>query len=134
MPFYASSEQFYTSSEALFERLLEINPGAAQPVAKARLLIRFKCTDPVVSFLINGRQKPVSVVFGENRVRPEIDVETTTDTLHQIMLGQLSLSNALSANLLRVRGSVWKVISLSDLFHECQNLYPEVLEDQGLIG
>ncbi len=133
MAFYGSSEQFITCAQALFDRLLSVNPAAAEPVEKARLLVRFRCTDPAAIFVINGRRHPPTVRFGEDRIRPEIAVETQTDTIHQIMLGELGLSKALSANLLRVRGSVWKVVSLADLFQECQLLYPGILREQGLL-
>lgn len=133
MAFYASSEQFYSCADALFSRLLKENPQAAKAVEKAKLLIRIRCSDPMVTFLINGRRHPTSVRFGEDRIRPEVDVEMATDTLHLIMLGQLSLSRALAANDLKVRGTVWKITSLADLFQQCQSLYPVILREQGLL-
>lgn len=133
MAVYESSEQFYICARILFDRLLSSNHQAAAPVEKAKLLMRFRCSEPPVTFLINGRRRPATVEFGAVKIRPEIDAELSTDTLHLILLGTLTLSKSLSTNALKVRGSVWKVTSLADLFQECQILYPEVLREQGLL-
>jgi hypothetical protein len=133
MAFYESSEQFYSCAEALFDRLLTRNSKAAEPVEEAKLLMLFRCAEPEVTFLINGRRRPASVELGLVRIRPEINAALTTDTLHKILLGDLTLKKALSANTLKVRGSIWKLTSLAELFRECQIVYPEILDEQGLL-
>ena len=133
MSFYANSEQFYTTTRALFGRVQAENPQAADDVRKAKLLIRFNCTDPEAELLINGRRQPATVTYGENRIRPEVDVILATDTLHLILLGDLRLSKALAAKKLVVHGPVRKVLAVADLFHQCQAIYPEILREQGLI-
>ncbi|MGB3717933.1 MAG: hypothetical protein WA996_26245 [Candidatus Promineifilaceae bacterium] len=133
MAFFKSSEQFCTCAQILFDRLLTQNPQAAKPVEKAKLLMLFRCTDPTVSFLINGRRRPATVEFGRDKIRPEIDADLSTDALHLILLGDLPLSEALSTNSIKVRGSVWKLTSLATLFQECQILYPDILREQGLL-
>ena len=133
MAFFKSSEQFSNCARILFDRLLTQNPQAAEPVEKAKLLMLFRCTDPTVSFLINGRRHPVTVEFGRDKIRPEINAKLSTDTLHLILLGDLPLSEALSTNSIKVQGSVWKLSSLATLFQECQALYPDVLREQGML-
>lgn len=83
--------------------------------------------------MINGRKKPVSVTYGENRIRPEVDVDLTTDTLHYILLGELRLAKALKTKELKVHGPVRKVLAAAELFHQCQAIYPRILREQGLI-
>ena len=133
MAFYSSSEQFYGCAQALFERLLTGNPEVAEPVEKARLLMLFRCSEPTVSFLINGRRRPASAEFGSIKMRPEIQADLSTDTLHLILLGDLTVQKAISTNFLKVRGSIWKLTALADLFRECQSVYPEILKQQGLV-
>jgi hypothetical protein len=133
MAFYSSGEQFHTCARILFDRLLTENPEAAAPVEKAKLLMLFRCTEPIISFLINGRRRPAAVEFGRDRIRPEIEASLSTDTLHLILLGDLPLSKALSTNSIKVRGTVWKLTSLADLFQECQTIYPAILKEQGLL-
>ncbi|MFN2187174.1 MAG: hypothetical protein ACK2T3_00245 [Candidatus Promineifilaceae bacterium] len=132
MAVYKNSDQFYDAAEMLFAKLLVENPAAAEPIERAKLLMLFQCSDPSAAFLINGRRHPAKVEFGKVRIRPEITAQMPTDTLHEILLGELALKDALSNNALKVRGSIWKLTALADLFRECQSVYPEILKQQGL--
>jgi hypothetical protein len=107
-------------------------PQAAEDLEKAKLILRFQCSDPEASILINGRRKPASVTFGDNRIRPEVDVQLTADTLHGILLGDLKLSKALASRSLKIHGPARKTLAVTGLFHQCQTLYPEVLKENGL--
>lgn len=133
MSFFSSSQQFYVTARALFDQVQVEYPQAAGDVRKAKLLIRFNCTNPDAIIMINGRKKPVSVTYGENRIRPEVDVDLTTDTLHYILLGELRLAKALKTKELKVHGPVRKVLAAAELFHQCQAIYPRILREQGLI-
>ena len=133
MPIYQSSEQFYTCARALFEQLQVAYPEAAQAVQQANLMIRFQCTKPEVVLFINGRRDPVAIKYGPVRLRPELDVHMTTDTLHRILLGELSLGKALSSKAIRVKGPIWKTLSLATLFEQSQQLYPQILKEQKVL-
>jgi putative sterol carrier protein len=133
MAIFNSSDQFYRCAEALFERVQQENPDAASSIEENKLLIRFRCSDPETVIMINGRRRPVTFSFGENRIRPEVDISMKVDTLHKILLGDLSLPNALARRKLKVKGPVWKVVPVADLFIQCQAYYPQILKDQGLI-
>jgi len=93
----------------------------------------FRCNDPTATFLINGRRRPASAEFGNIKIRPEIYADLSVDTLHLILLGDLTVQKAISTNSLKVRGSIWKLTALADLFRECQSVYPEILKQQGLL-
>jgi hypothetical protein len=133
MPFFADSNQFYTCTRMLFDRIREEEPGAADAILTSRLVIRLCCTGPDAEFTINGRQRPLETTFGPSRLRPTLDIELAADTLHGIMLGELSLKRALADGRLKVRGLVWKTPALAELFYQGQGLYPGVLQDQGLL-
>ncbi len=134
MPIFYSSEQFYSCAEALFNRVREENPQAVEKINKAKLLVKFECTLPEAIIVINGRHNPATITYGEKRVRPELEVRLSTDTLHAILLGDLKLSEALANKDLTVRGPVRKVLPVADLFHQCQAFYPEVLRQQGVLN
>jgi putative sterol carrier protein len=133
MPFFSSSQQFYATAQALFDEVQTEYPQAADDIRKAKLLIRFNCVEPEATIMINGRREPVSVSFGENHIRPEIDVDLTTDTLHYILMGELGLANALKTEKLKVHGPMRKVLAVVNLFHQCQAKYPRILREQGLL-
>ena len=45
---------------------------------------------------------------------------------------ELSLKKAMGNGLLKVRGPVWKVTVLADVFYRGRAIYPQILKDQGL--
>jgi hypothetical protein len=96
------------------------------------MVIRLRCTHPSATVTINGRKRPLETVFGDSRLRPTLDIELEADTLHQIMLGEISMKRALAQGKLRVKGPVWKASALGDLFHRGQAIYPKVLQELNL--
>lgn len=133
MPFYASDEQLYTTLRILFARLEAENPRAADAMLKSRLSFQFRCSAPEATLIIDARQRPLHVTYGApNAVKPDLDVRLSTDTLHQILLGQLSLTKALGSKQLTPTGPVWKTMTLADLFQQAKTIYPQILREQGL--
>lgn len=133
MSIYRDSDQLYRCAEAFFGKMRETYPRAEDAVKKAKALIRISCPDLEAEFLINGRRNPVEIAYGPSRIRPEVDVEMASDTLHYILLGQLSLPRAVTSKKMKVKGPVWKTFSLADLFERGQDIYPDVLSEQEVI-
>ena len=133
MPFYANDDQLYASLRVLFDRIEAENPQAADAMLKSRLSFRFRCAEPEAVLLIDARQRPLHITYGTNNsVKPDLDVKLSTDTLHQILLGHLSLTKALGSKQLVPTGPVWKTMVLADLFQHAKTIYPQVLQEQGL--
>ena len=118
----------------LFSRIEQEEPGAADAILASRLLIRLRCRAPEAEFTINGRQRPVQTTFGPSNARPALDIELAADTLHEILMDQLSLKKALGNGQLKIRGPALKAMVLADLFRRGQAIYPEVLREQGLVA
>jgi putative sterol carrier protein len=133
MTIYRDSDQLYACAEAFFNRLRQAYPQAEDAVKKAKTLIRVTCSDPDVEFIINGRRDPVEIIYGSSRIRPEVDVEMSSDTLHQILTGELSLPKAATARKMKVKGPIWKTFPLAELFERGQEIYPEILKEQEVI-
>ena len=133
MPFFENSEQLETCMRALFAGIEQDDPGAADAISASHLVIRLQCMEPAAELTINGRQRPARTTFGPSAIRPVLDIELAADTLHGIMLGEQSMTKALSNGLLKVRGPVWKATALAELFRRGQKLYPDVLSEQGLV-
>jgi hypothetical protein len=132
MSFYTSSDQFYELTRALFDRVQEEDKTAAEALNKAKLLIRFNCSEPEAVITINGRRVPAEVTYGVNKIRPEVDVRLTADSFHRILLGDLRLSKALASREIELRGPARKALVLAGLFHECQSIYPQILLEHGM--
>ena len=131
MAVYTDTEQLYRYVRALFARIAENDPSAADAVLASRMVIRIRCTEPDAEITINGRQRPLETTFGPTRLRPTLEIDLSADTLHVIMLGEVRIKKAIADRLLTARGTVWKAGALADLFHQGQELYREVLREQG---
>ncbi len=131
MAVYTDAEQLYSYVQALFSRIAEREPGAADAVLASRMVIRLRCTEPEAEITINGRQRPLETTFGPTRLRPTLEIDLSADTLHAIMLGELKIKKAVADRLLTARGTVWKASALADLFRQGQELYMQVLHEHG---
>ena len=132
MSFFSGSNQFYQLTQELFDRVQQEDSISVDALNKAKLLIRFNCSEPEAVITINGRRVPTEVTYGENKIRPEVDVRLTADTFHRILLGDLRLGKALYSREIGVRGPAPKAIAVAGLFHECQSIYPQILLEHGL--
>ena len=132
MSFFADTDQFYACTKDLFARVEEQDPGAADAILASHLVIRLRCTKPDGEITLNGRKRPLQWTFGPSRGRPTLDIELAADALHGILLGELSMKKALADGSLKVRGPIWKMTALADLFYKGRELYPQVLRDNGL--
>jgi len=132
MPFYHDTKQLYAVLQALFARIGQNSPHAADGILKARLVIRLRTSEPEGVIVLDGRQPPLKSTFGPSALHPELDIQISADTLHHILLGELQLGKALSGGLLKVKGPIFKTLPLSELFHQGQRYYPDVLRELGL--
>ena len=131
MVVYTDAEQLYRYVQVLFARIAENDPAAADAILASNMVIRIRCTDPDAEITINGRQRPLETTFGPTRLRPTLEIDLSADTLHIIMLSEVKIKKAIADRLLTARGTVWKAGALADLFHQGQELYREVLREQG---
>jgi hypothetical protein len=131
MPFFEDSDQLYAVARDLLTRVQEEIPSASDNIARSHLVIRLATTEPTAEFTLNGRKRPVEITYGPTRLRPSLDLSLQADTLHGILLDELSLKRALANGLIKAQGPVLKLAALADLFRAGRQIYPQVLRDQG---
>jgi putative sterol carrier protein len=128
---YQDTEHLYKTLQQLFEQLEQYNPTAATDFSRSRLIVRLNTTEPEGVVVLNGRTTPITTLFGEEaRLRPDLDITLTANALHQILLGELSLTKALGQRDLQVKGSIFKATALANLFRQSQSIYPQLWNDQ----
>jgi putative sterol carrier protein len=131
MPFYSDSESYYANMRTLFACVRQNYPQATDAIGKSHMNIRMRTTAPAGDIIILGREMPVRTVYGENGVKPDLDIEMTGDTFHKILLGDLSLRTALGSGQMKVKGPIWKAMTLAELFRVSQKCYPDIVKGQG---
>ncbi len=129
MPPYRDTAHLCNVMQALFEGLRSRPGNPVDALGRSRLVIRLQLAAPEGVILIDGRARPVSVTCGKGKAtRPDLDVYLSSETLHRILLDELSLKEALARKQITVRGPVWKTFSLADIFREGRALYPQIVE------
>lgn len=132
MPVYKATDQLYSSLQQLFSRIELTDPQAMTTVQKSKLHVRFQTTQPAGIVVVNARQRPLAITYGVNGRKPDVDIQLQADTLHQILLGELSIPKALGRRALVASGPIWKTTALNGILNQARQLYPQVLQDQGL--
>jgi hypothetical protein len=132
MPIYVTDELMYSCFGTLFDRIQANVPAAADDLLKSNMAIRFRCSDPVAELTFDARERPLQILYGPSAVKPAIDIGLKADTLHCILLGDIGIRKAIGANLLELKGPIWKTTSLASLFHQAQHYYPQVLHEYSL--
>jgi hypothetical protein len=133
MPFYGDADQLYTCLQELFAHIQNEAPDGVQALMDSKLVIRFRCVEPAAQITINGRLRPPQITYGASTLRPDLDAELACDTLHRILLDELSLRGALGTGLMKVRGPVWKTDPLGDLIQAGRQFYPQLMRQKGSI-
>lgn len=132
MPIYVSDDLMYSVFNDLFDRIQATDPLAAESMLRSGLVIRFQCHNPQAEVTFDARQAPLRIDYGPSAKQPQITINLSADAMHCILLGELGIRKAMGSGLLDLKGPIWKVIALADLFKESQNLYPGVLHEYGL--
>ena len=133
MPNYSDAELVYQIQKEVFERVARESPHALQGLTSGRLALRMKFTTPQAELLISGRSGQLETTCGSTSLQPDFEIVLTANTVHQVMLGKLRLSQAIARGLIKWNGPLWKVPMLTDLFHAAQRVYPTVLKQRGLM-
>ena len=124
---YEDEAQLYSCLQDLFGRVEADIPQATDSLLKSKLCIRFNIADPSAMLMIDARKRPLQIEYGRsNNHKPDLDIAVTGEALHQILLGQLSLTKAVGSKKVKPTGPVWKVMALADLFYHAQTIYPDI--------
>ncbi len=128
MSFYRDTEHLYSIMRALFAELQSQPGNPVDALTRSRLTIYLKITTPQGDIFINGRTSPAEVHFGKlPELRSELNIQMPGDTLHRILLDEISLKKALARKEIVVRGPVWKTMSLAEIFTQGRKLYPAII-------
>ena len=133
MAVYESTEQFYAIMKDVFEQVMQ-QPDSIESFTRSNLVVRMNTTDPEAEILLDGRQPPLGIYFGERPGRANLEITLTADLLHAMWLGSESTQQAFLSGRVRTRGNLLKAMQLIDLFAAAERIYPAVARQYGLPG
>lgn len=129
MPYYHDAQSLYQTMGQLFKQMREQQPNPVDALVQNKISIRFQFTQPEAEIGINARKNPVQVTFGEPmKIRPELNIQLDAETLHQILIDELTLSKAVADRRMKVMGPIWKTFTLKEILDQGRSLYPQLLE------
>lgn len=131
MGLFASDEQLYGVIQAVFDRLAQ-DPETIAALSQSNLVIRLNLLDPEAQVLLDGRQPPLEVFFGERPGQANLEFTMQADLLHSIWLDETSASQAFFTGQIKSRGNLLQATHLIELFRECERVYPEIAAAHGL--
>jgi hypothetical protein len=123
----------YKIQQEVFARVGREMPHARQGMLDARLALRLTFTDIPARITVSGKAGRFEVHAGSDHVLPDFEVQLSSTTGHQVLLGQIRLSEAVWRGQIKWSGPFWQLPLLSDLFQAAQRVYPAVLHEHGLL-
>ena len=131
MAIFQSDQQLYAVLQDVFVAVTA-NPERIAAFTQSNLVIRMKTEDPAAEVLLDGRQPPLEVFYGERPGKANIEITLPADLLHAIWRDQASASESFFSGKIKTKGNLLKAMSLIDLFRECERVYPAIASAHGV--
>jgi len=136
MTIFRDSEQFYECVGELMNRA-KMDPDVGQKIAKSKIIIQFRYTDPEAMTTVNAKSKPsqpnayVDVIHGDTDLMPDILMAMKADVAHRFWLGKVNLVSALARGEITADGSIPKILKLLPAIKPLYKEYPKILREKG---
>jgi hypothetical protein len=132
MAIFHSAEHLYSILGLVFDRV-SATPEQIEPFTRSNLVIRIRTVQPEAEILLDGRQPPLEVFYGERPGRANLEINLPADLLHAIWMGEERASSAFFSGRVKTKGNFTKAVQMIDLFRECERVYPQIAAEQNLV-
>jgi hypothetical protein len=123
---FADSESFYAVMREVFDAVRD-DPSNMEALARSGIVIRIRATQPQAEILVDARGAPLEVFFGPTPGEANVEIEVAADLLHALWLGKSSTREAFFSGKIKTKGGLLKLLKLTELFFECERVYPEIV-------
>jgi len=131
MQIFQDTEHLYRVLDPFFQRLTE-QPQIADALVAGKFVLRFRYSEPVGQVTFDLRQAPITWVFGETDLKPDLEMIQSANTAHQFWLGRLNIARAIATRQVVSRGPVSKALKLLPAIKPAFPIYAQMLRQQGL--
>lgn len=132
MAIFNSAAHLYSILHLVFEEVRAV-PEQIETFTHSNLVIRIRTLEPEAEILLDGRQPPLEVFYGERPGKANLEITLPANLLHAIWLGEERASNAFFSGKIKTKGNFTKAMQLMDLFRECERVYPQIAAKQNLV-
>lgn len=136
MSVFQNSEQIYETVGELMDRAKK-DPEVGPKIAKSRIIIQFRYTDPDAMTTVNALDTPVQegafvdVIHGQCDLNPHVVMSMKADTAHRFWLGKVNLVSALAKGEIEAVGPIPKILKLLPAVKPLYRMYPNLLREKG---
>lgn len=126
MSTFHSPEQLRDVLHDVFTTLQDV-PNTIDSFTQSNLVVRIHLRDPNLSVLLDGRQPPLEVFYGETPGEANLTASLSADLLHSIWLGQTSAQQAVFSGKIKTQGNLMRAVPLMELFRAVERVYPPIV-------
>jgi hypothetical protein len=130
MAYFNSSEQLKDILGSFFH-VLALDPVISPKLKASKLKIRFDYSDPDLSISMDLEKDPISILFNDDSIEPEVRMSMKADVAHRFWLGKVNLIAALTRREMVAKGPIPKILKLLPAIKPAYTLYPEYLKEKG---
>lgn len=132
MSVFQSPDQLRDVLHDVFTALQDV-PNTIDTFTRSNLVIRIHLHAPDLSVLLDGRQPPLEVFYGDTPGDANLTASLPADLLHDIWLGQTSARQAFFNGQIQTQGNLMRAVPLLDLFRAAEDVYPPIAAEYGLL-
>ena len=130
MPCFKDTEHLYEVLDTFFGRLMS-RPEIADALVAANFVLRFRYTEPEGQVTIDLRQAPITWVFGDTELKPDLEMIQSADIAHRFWQGRLNITGAIATRKVVSRGPVKKALKLLPAIKPAFPIYTQTLREEG---
>lgn len=130
---FADTAHLVRVLDAFFARLTA-DPEVARALQAKPMVVRFRYSEPDGQVTIDTRQAPITWVFGETTLVPDLELIQPADIANRFWQGKLAIASAIATRKVVSRGDLSKALALLPALKPAYPLYTQVLRDQGEAG
>jgi len=130
MGLFKDAEQFETMLAGFFN-LMAKTPVIADKLLAAKMVIRFKYSDPDSVIVVDCSGDAVDVRRGDTDTKALVEMSMSADIAHKFWFGKVNLTAALTRKQMVAKGPIPKVLKLLPAIKPSYAMYPTYLNENG---
>lgn len=134
MAVFKSSEDLHNVMNMLWQRI-SMSPQMAESLCASRLVVQFRYREPEGLVTIDCSDgNTMKVITGPTTLKPIIEMTMKADVAHDFWRGKVNVPAAIMLGKIASRGPTPKALALLPIIKPAFSLYPEILEDAGILA
>jgi alkyl sulfatase BDS1-like metallo-beta-lactamase superfamily hydrolase len=133
MSFFQDTAMVYDTVGATIQTIERLAPEAVAAVAKGRVNMCLQLTAPDAAITIYGKNRPPNIEYGPTTGKANLTITMSADLFHEILLQRQSIGDAFKAGHVKIKGPIFKLMTMGKIIEAGQKYYPDILTEKGYV-